>query len=212
VPNSRLFSFALGLLCAAQLHADFSLVSGVSLEGGVRVVSHYDAPDGSDLVLSTRSVRGTDSATHIVEIFALSRSGALTQVSAVALGPLFGAADTLLVSSMAADPLSRGFGVATVIPADNTRVRGKLVFFDLPDGSILRVVEVGFHPESVTFTPDGTRVIVANEGEFAANRPQAPGSISVVSLPAHPTAASLLANPPPVTTIDFKHSDISNCR
>jgi DNA-binding beta-propeller fold protein YncE len=41
---------------------------------------------------------------------------------------------------------------------------GKVVFFS-PGGSNLRAVEVGAGPDMVTFTPDGKRVLVANEGE-----------------------------------------------
>jgi hypothetical protein len=203
MPTSRLLPLVLGLLSALPLQADLSLLSGVSIPGGGEVVAHYDAPSGPDLILVTNSLPRTGATSHRVDIFALSSSGALTATTSVDLDGVFGAAATLSISSVAADPLGRGFGAATVIPTDNTRVLGKLVFFDLANGSILRVVDVGFHPDSVTFTPNGSRAIVANEGEFAASQPHAPGSVSIVNLSGNPTGTSLLVNPPLVTTIDF---------
>jgi hypothetical protein len=62
---------------------------------------------------------------------------------------------------------------------------GRLVFFT-PGGSNLRAVTVGAGPDMVTFTPDGRRVLVANEGEPTGyGRPDdvdPPGSVSVVEL------------------------------
>ena len=41
---------------------------------------------------------------------------------------------------------------------------GQVVFFDV-DGAELNRVQVGALPDMLTFTPDGKRVVVANEGE-----------------------------------------------
>ncbi|WP_428738749.1 choice-of-anchor I family protein [Sulfurimonas sp.] len=45
-----------------------------------------------------------------------------------------------------------------------TNSKGKVVFFSV-DGTFLKSVEVGYLPDMVTFTEDGTKVLVANEGE-----------------------------------------------
>lgn len=42
---------------------------------------------------------------------------------------------------------------------------GTVAFFDARSGKKLRQVTVGALPDMVTFTPDGHRVVVANEGE-----------------------------------------------
>jgi len=195
-----LSSLAVALVARAEL----SLVSGISIPGGGEVVAHYDAPTGADLVLVTNSLARTGSVSHKIDIYALGSAGILTHQATADLDGVFGAAATLSVSSVAADPSGRGFGVATIIPTDNTRVLGKVAFFDLSTGVVLRTVEVGFHPDAIKLTPDGLRAVVANEGEFTANQAQAPGSFSVINLSGVITANSLLGTAPLVTTIDFK--------
>lgn len=62
--------------------------------------------------------------------------------------------------------------------------RGYIIFAD-KEGKYVKHVQVGFLPDMVTFTPDGKKAIVANEGEpeneNVANDPA--GSISVIDIP-----------------------------
>ena len=178
----RLAFVLLTALAVTSARAELKLISGVSIPGGGEVVAHYNAPSGSDYVLATNSLARTGTVSHKIDIYALSSSGALSFVVAANFDNIFGATATLGVSSVAADPNGRGFGVASIIPSDNTRVLGKVAFFELATGTVLRTVDVGYHPDAVKFTPDGTKVIVANEGEYTANAAQAPGSVSVVNL------------------------------
>jgi DNA-binding beta-propeller fold protein YncE len=55
--------------------------------------------------------------------------------------------------------------VAVAVEADPAQDPGVVVFFDATDGSFLSQVTVGALPDMLTFTPDGSRVLVANEGE-----------------------------------------------
>ena len=114
------------------------------------------------MVLVTNSLARTSGVSHKIDIYSLAASGALTFVASANFDNILGAAATLSVSSVAADPNGRGFGVATIIPTDNTRVLGKVAFFELATGNVVRTVDVGFHPDAVKFTPDGTKVILAN--------------------------------------------------
>lgn len=54
--------------------------------------------------------------------------------------------------------------IATASPNADTQQNGSVVFFDI-NGNFLKQVTVGALPDMVTFTPDGTKVVTANEGE-----------------------------------------------
>lgn len=71
--------------------------------------------------------------------------------------------------------------VAVAVKAAN-QSNGQVVFIDT-DGNVLSNVEVGSLPDMVTFTPDGTTLLVANEGEPNDDYTIDPeGSISVIDL------------------------------
>ncbi|RYC05761.1 alkaline phosphatase [Nocardioides zhouii] len=84
-----------------------------------------------------------------------------------------------------------GLGIVAVEAADKTD-NGWLVFFDAGgSGQALGAVRVGALPDMVTITPDGTRAVVANEGEPADDYAVDPeGTVSVVALPDSVAAAS----------------------
>jgi hypothetical protein len=199
----RFIPVLISLAAACSARAELNFVAGITLPGGGEVISHYNNPAGPDYVLVTNSLPRTGAVSHKVDVLSFGANGALAVVASANFDPIFGATATLSVSSVAADPAGRGFGVAAVIPADNTRVIGKVAFFELTTGNVVRVVDVGYHPDAVKFTPDGSKVIVANEGEFSATGAQAPGSVSIVNLAGVTGAASLTAAAPAVTTIDF---------
>jgi DNA-binding beta-propeller fold protein YncE len=54
--------------------------------------------------------------------------------------------------------------VAAAVEANVKTDNGKVVFFDT-DGNYLNAVTIGALPDMLTFTPDGRKVLVANEGE-----------------------------------------------
>ncbi|TWH76053.1 alkaline phosphatase/hypothetical protein [Azomonas agilis] len=58
---------------------------------------------------------------------------------------------------------------------------GVVAFFNLA-GQLLNTVSVGYGPDMVTFSPDGSKVFVANEGEPSSNGENNPGSISIIDL------------------------------
>lgn len=86
--------------------------------------------------------------------------------------------------------------VAVAIEADPKQDPGKVVFFDT-DGIFISEATVGALPDAVTFTSDGSKVVVANEGEPNADYTVDPeGSVSVIDL-------SGGATNPVVTTASF---------
>lgn len=181
--HTKLHSLLVGAACVlvpVSAQASLEFLGGVELVGGGEIVS-YDAASGS--LLTTVS----NGSSHQVGIYSLNTSGGapLTGYRSVDLSTTFGidGTSTFNLSSVAADPLGRGFGVASLIPTDRLNTVGKVAFFDISSGALLKTLDVGYHPDSVSFTPDGSRLLVANEGEFVSTASiQTPGSVSVVNL------------------------------
>jgi len=113
-----------------------------------------------------------------------------------------------LLGSISIEPFGReptsvafsgGLGVSTA-KAEVATDPGSVVFFNA-DGAVLSVVQVGVLPDCLAFTPDGKRLVIANEGEPAADYTVDPeGTVSVIDIPADGTAPS----PAQVRTADFR--------
>jgi 2',3'-cyclic-nucleotide 2'-phosphodiesterase (5'-nucleotidase family) len=72
--------------------------------------------------------------------------------------------------------------VATAVENQDPQAPGSVVFFDT-DGNVLNSVTVGSLPDMVTFTPDGNKVLVANEGEPSDDYTNDPeGSVSIIDV------------------------------
>ncbi len=79
--------------------------------------------------------------------------------------------------------------VAVAIPA-KAGTPGTVRFLSAKDGSRLADVAVGHGPDMCTFVPDGSALLVANEGE-PSNDHDAEGSVSIIDLRAGPGGASV---------------------
>lgn len=179
----QLNSLLVGASCAllpASAFAEISFLSGVALPNGGEIISF-----AGDSLLSTNSLSG-GSANHSIQAYTLGSNAVLSATSTIDLNGVYGtAANTVSISSVLND--ARGFGVATVIPTATTAADfGRIAIFDKTSGTILKTLDVGYHPDSVTITPDGTKLLIANEGEFVSTSAEAsfarPGSVSVVNL------------------------------
>ncbi|WP_353826435.1 choice-of-anchor I family protein [Agromyces sp. SYSU T0242] len=86
-----------------------------------------------------------------------------------------------------------GLGVVAIEDGDDKTAPGRLVFFDATKkkARVLGSVVVGALPDMVAISDDGTRAVVANEGEPADDFSSDPeGSVSVVDLPDAVAAAA----------------------
>jgi Ca2+-binding RTX toxin-like protein len=92
--------------------------------------------------------------------------------------------------------------VAIAIESENTQAPGVVAFYDV-DGNFLSAVTVGALPDMLTFSPDGKKVLVANEGEPSSyNQPDSvdpEGSVSIIDL----SNGVLNLNQSNVVTADF---------
>lgn len=81
--------------------------------------------------------------------------------------------------------------VAAAIAADAVDERGVVAFFNTADGAFVGAVEVGFLPDSIAISPDGSTVVVANEGEPNDDYTVDPeGSISIIDIGTNGAAAA----------------------
>ncbi|WP_172279895.1 choice-of-anchor I family protein [Chryseobacterium sp. LAM-KRS1] len=72
--------------------------------------------------------------------------------------------------------------IAVSSPNVNPQQNGSVIFFDI-NGNFLKQITVGALPDMITFTPDGTKVITANEGEpNDAYTVDPEGSISIIDI------------------------------
>lgn len=75
-----------------------------------------------------------------------------------------------------------GTTVAIAVEADNKQANGYVAFYQT-DGTFLGAVEVGALPDMLTYTPDGSKVLVANEGEPNGDYSVDPeGTVSIIDV------------------------------
>jgi 2',3'-cyclic-nucleotide 2'-phosphodiesterase (5'-nucleotidase family) len=142
----------------------FAKIGGVELPDGAEI-NAFDAASAKLFVVSGEP---------ILQVVDLSDPTTPTLLSEIDLSD-FGAG----INSVAVfDGL-----VAVAVEADLASDDGTIVFFDAESESVINSVTVGALPDMVTFTPDGTRVLVANEGEPNEDYTVDPeGSISIIDV------------------------------
>jgi hypothetical protein len=178
--KNRFLTPALCIALTSAAHATLTIdyAGQIALPGGGEIISYT----ADNFTLATTYYTGTGvGSTQGVNLYNFN-GGSSTFRATADFSSLFGQANTFSVSSVALDPLGRDFGVATIIPTANTTTLSKLAFFDYNTGSILHSIDVGYHADSVRFSDDGARIVVANEGEVNLNGTDGAGSLSVISL------------------------------
>jgi len=194
-------------LAISPAYAQMTLLANISanLPGGSSAGEIVAFDRNTDRMFVTSSGGGV----HRVNIFDLSNPSSPAAIGNVDFSTTFGAASNLLsLTSVAVDPQGR-FGVAALVPTDNTGTLGRVGFFNLTTGAVIGTANVGFHPDSVTFSADGSKLVVVNEGEFKAGGTNAPGSISVFDTSA--INSGNLATLPSLapTTSDFSAANLA---
>lgn len=142
-----------------------------------------------------------------IDIFSLAAPNAPTLDSsldvaadvAAALDAVASVDDLGAANSVAVDTASNTLAVA--IEADPKQSAGYVAFYQASDGTFLAAVQAGALPDMVVFTPDGSTVLVANEGEPSgdyANDPE--GTVSIIDV----SGGASTVTDASVTTIDFQ--------
>lgn len=166
-----------------------SLLNSFNTADGARVGGAEIIAFTSDMSTLLSTVGDNTGGSFGVQVLTLGNDASLTERGFVDLSGTFGAsANWNGASSVSVDPLGRGWGAVSLIPANNTGIAGKVAFFDYRSPAALVTLDVGFHPDSVRFSADGSKLFVVNEGEFNASvanpatTGNAPGSISIIDL------------------------------
>ena len=181
--KTTIFKFlaACAVLSSEASYAQMSLLSNFSANYGSGTSAGEIA--GFDKVSKNLFVTSSSSAAYQINIFDLSNPSSSVGVGAIDFSLSFGSKANMSALSSVAINSAKGFGVASLIPTANTTTLGKVGFFNLSTGTSLGTIDVGYHPDSVSFSPDGSKLIVVNEGEFnASSATNAPGSISVIDV------------------------------
>lgn len=151
----------------AQINLKFSgRFSTGFYDKGAAEISAYDNLSKRLFVTS-----GADTSLRIVNI---NNTSAPVQIARISIAP-YG----IDMTSVAAKD---GLIAVAVIDSTGKTANCKVVFFD-SNGNFINQVRVGSNPDMVIFTPDGKKLLVANEGEpngdYTIDRE---GSVSIINL------------------------------
>lgn len=114
----------------------------------------------------------TSAVAGYLDIIDFSDPTALTVVSSINMNPYGGVTSVAVKDGI----------VAVASPNTNEALDGSVVFFNT-NGVFQKQVTVGALPDMITFTPDGTKVLTANEGQPNADYTVDPeGSVSVIDI------------------------------
>lgn len=170
---------------AVELSVLGTYATNVFAAGGSEITA-YD-PAG-------KRVFAVNAEAGVIEVIDVADPAAPVQTTVIDAAEALGAAGAT-VNSVA---VSGGVLAAAVEAPDKTSP-GWVAFFDT-EGVFLDSAEVGAQPDSIAFTPDGTRVVTANEGEPSDDYASDPaGTVSVVD-----------ADTYAVTTADFTAWDAAS--
>jgi Ca2+-binding RTX toxin-like protein len=129
---------------------------------GAAEISAYDSTSKRLFVVNAQAAT--------IDILDLSDPTSPSKISQIAVGSFGAVANSVTVKN--------GIVAVAVEAVDKTNP-GKVVFYDA-NGTYLNDVQVGSLPDMLTFTPDGSKVLVANEGEPGTIDPE--GSVSIIDL------------------------------
>ena len=205
-PDSPLFSFA-----APQAE------TRGSLNNGGDVIP--PAPSGGDALFTGTVGRIELDGAEIVEFDPQTGRAFVTSGNGLQVVDMSDPANPMLVGVLTSPEggrptaftsvaLANGL-IAASLPADDRTEDGWIVFFDAETLEYRGEVQVGPNPDHVVFNEDGTRLLVANEGESAGEEnepfelPNPEGSISIVKINDKKPSNS------PVKTLDFNHPSIT---
>ena len=138
--------------------------AGAFDQGAAEIVAHDPA---------TQRIFFVNASTSTIDVLDVKNAKNPTLIKKIDLTPYGDQANSIDVAN----------GIlAAAVQAEDVVANGKVVFFDT-DGNFLKSVDCGVLPDMLTFAFNGTRVLVANEGQPSNDYTSDPeGSVTVVDL------------------------------
>ncbi|MBK7425880.1 MAG: choice-of-anchor I family protein [Saprospiraceae bacterium] len=116
----------------------------------------------------------TSAISNVLDIIDFSNPSSPTTIKSIDMTPYGG------LTSVA----SQNGYIAVASPNEAAEIPGSVVFFDI-DGEFLSQVTVGVLPDMIVFSPDGSKVMTANEGQPNSDYSVDPeGSVSIIDITA----------------------------
>jgi DNA-binding beta-propeller fold protein YncE len=153
--------------------------SGAAAAGRAESVVH----DGGRLYVTNASIQAID-------VSQINRDGSLTLVTSIALS---GLTQIGTVNSVAV----RGGIIAVAYDSSTAGSLGYVALFDAATFTLQKSIAVGILPDHLAFSPDGRRLVVANEAEAVSLTANAAGSVSIIDTSSGAASAAV------ITTIAF---------
>lgn len=143
---------------------------------------------------ATQRLFTISSLTDVFDIINFSNPLAPTVIQTINMAPYGGITSIAVKNGIIAVASPNGI---------NPQGNGSVVFFDI-NGVFLKQLNVGVLPDMISFTPDGTKVMTANEGEpNDAYTVDPEGSISIIDVPSLTVAGIQALTQTNVTTLGF---------
>lgn len=124
-------------------------------------------------------------AGNAIEYYTLNSAGALSSPTSIPYGFTVADGSTAIPNSVAVKNGVLVFGFA-IVGASNVQQPGKVAFYDPNTATYISDVTVGYLPDMIAFSPDGTKILTANEGEpnsyNQATSFDPEGSVSIIDI------------------------------
>ncbi len=117
----------------------------------------------------------TNIAGNAINIHSITAAGALVNEGAISLSGL----PSYAAGGVNSVDIKNGIIAVGYENADPAQA-GFVALFNAANNSLIKTIQVGILPDDVTFTPDGSKLLVANEGEALS----AQGTVSIIDLSA----------------------------
>jgi hypothetical protein len=170
-----------------------------------RIMVVRDARSDRHIALAAVGTIGLANGAEIVAFDAASRMAYVTTpASGLMKVDLTNPAQPLFTGAVLTNELINSVavhdGLVAVAVESGSSAPGQVVFLDAATGAESNRVTVGIQPDNLVFSPDGSRVVTADEAETGDHPDYGPGSISVIDLAAGVSNAT-------VTILDFTAFD-----